>query len=234
MKRILLVATLALFSGISAGIHAQTMLLDRNPAIDTTISRSGPNRANYTHSYMSFGFLADGGSAGATGKPGSFASFQFGVRYKRRLSQTFALGYDVAYDFNQINLKQSAGKMVPDSFLNNKEKLMSYNALGSVYLRLNFGRRGNQLGKYLDLGGFATYTFAHVRFVKNKLPDNTTIRSRVSGLKYYEALNYGLCGRIGMNRIVVFGQYRLSDFFKSSLNLPEPSRLVLGVQFVLG
>lgn len=212
---------------------AQNVILEKDPAIDSLVPSRGPNRKNYVHPYMSFGFTTDPGEAGARSRQGTFGHFQFGVRYKRRLSQTFAVGYEFAYDVNDLSQKQEAGKVAPDTFQYKRERLIFYNGLFSPYLRINFSRRGNQLGKYVDLAAYGAYTFAHVLFQKSDLPDGRVIRSRTTGLTYFQRWNYGATVRIGINKFVLYGHYRLSDLFYSNWNFPEPSRLQVGIQFVL-
>jgi len=212
---------------------AQNVILEKDPAIDSLVPSRGPNRKNYVHPYMSFGFTTDPGEAGARSRQGTFGHFQFGVRYKRRLSQTFAVGYEFAYDVNDLSQKQEAGKVAPDTFQYKRERLIFYNGLFSPYLRINFGRRGNQLGKYVDLAAYGAYTFAHVLFQKSDLPDGRVVRSRTTGLSYFQRWNYGATVRIGINKFVLYGHYRLSDLFYSNWNFPEPSRLQVGIQFVL-
>ncbi len=212
---------------------AQNVILEKDPAIDSLVPSRGPNRKNYVHPYMSFGFTTDPGEAGARSRQGTYGHYQFGVRYKRRLSQTFAVGYEFAYDVNDLSQKQEAGKVAPDTFQYKRERLIFYNGLFSPYLRINFGRRGNQLGKYLDIAAYGTYTFAHVLFQRSDLPDGRVVRSRTTGLTYFQRWNYGATVRIGINKFILYGHYRLSDLFYSNWNFPEPSRLQVGIQFVL-
>lgn len=212
---------------------AQDVILEKDPAIDSLIPKQGPNRKHFVHPYMSFGFTADPGEAGARSRQGTFGHYQFGVRYKRRLSQTFAVGYEFAYDVNDLSQRQEAGKLAPDTVQYTRERLIFYNGLFSPYLRINFGKRGNQLGKYIDLAAYGTYTFAHVLFQKSDLPDGRVVRSRTSGLTYFQRFNYGATVRIGINKLVIYGQYRLSNLFYANWNFPEPARLQVGIQFVM-
>ena len=56
---------------------------------------------------------------------------------------------------------------------------------------------------------------------------------QITHLKYYEPFNYGVLARFGINRYVIYANYRLSDLFKSSYNYAELPRLTLGVQIGL-
>lgn len=230
MKPLIIAAGLFLLFGSAP---AQNIVLEKDPAIDSLVPKRGPNRKHYLHTYMSFGFTTDPGEAGARSRQGTFGHCQLGLRYKRRLSQTFALGYEFAYDVNDLSQRQESGKLVPDTLQYRRERLIFYNALFSPYLRINFGRRGNQLGKYVDLAAYGTYTVSHVLFQRSELPDGRNIRSRTTGLTYFQRFNYGATVRIGINKIILYGHYRLSDLFYANWNFPEPARLQVGVQFVL-
>lgn len=225
--------TLVLWALLPFSLQAQTEMLSEEIAIDSSIAKRGPNRKHHTHSYMSFGAAIDAGSAGTKVVQPRVDFFNVGVRYKRRLAEHFAVGFDVAYGIEDYRLKQEAGKKTPDTLLNNRERLIFNSFAGGLYMRFNFGRRGNQLGKYVDLGGYGNIVFAHTHFIKNKLADGSVIRSRISRKDYYQLFNYGLTARVGINKFVLFGQYRLSNMFYGDKNLPELPRILAGVQFVL-
>lgn len=214
-------------------LQAQQVMLSEDVAIDSTIAKRGPNRKHYTHTFMSFGLAADAGSAGAKVVQPRVDYFNFGIRYKRRLAEHFAFGFDIAYGVEDYRLKQEAGKKLPDTLLNSRERMIFNNFTTGLYMRFNFGKRGNQLGKYLDLGGYGNVVFGHTHFLKNKLADGSTVRARITGLNYYQLLNYGLSARIGLKKLVLFGQYRVSNMFYGDKNLPELPRILAGVQFVL-
>jgi hypothetical protein len=225
--------SLVLWALLPFSLQAQQVMLSEDVAIDSTISKRGPNRKHYTHSFMSLGSAVDPGSAGAKVVQPKLDYFSFGIRYKRRLAEHFAVGFDMAYGVEDYRLKQEAGKKLPDTLLNSRERMIFNNFTTGLYMRFNFGKRGNQLGKYLDLGGYGNIVFGHTHFLKNKQADGSTIRSRITGLNYYQLLNYGLSARVGFNKFILFGQYRVSNMFYGDKNLPELPRILAGLQFVL-
>jgi hypothetical protein len=214
-------------------LNAQEYVVTEDNAIDSTIEKRGPNRKHYRHSYMNFGFSLDAGEPGARVQRPRLDQFVFGVRYKRRLAEHFAIGYDINYTVNDYRLVQEDGKLLPDTFQNKRERMIFNIFEGGLYIRLNAGKRGNQLGKYLDLGAYGSATVAHTHFTVNKLSDGSTVRVRRNGLDYFQRFNYGLNARLGMNKLVLFGKYRLSDLFYADKNLPELPRIIAGVEFVL-
>jgi hypothetical protein len=230
MKNFLATLLLAFFM---QGAKAQEYVVSEDIAIDSTIEKRGPNRKHYRHSYMNFGSCIDAGEIGAQVKQPRIDHFTFGVRYKRRLAEHVALGYDINYTINDYALKQEIGKKIPTVLLNKRERMIFNIFEGALFARINIGRRGNQLGKFIDLGGYGSVTVAHTHFTLNTFPDGSKVRTRTNGLKYFQRFNYGVNARLGMNKLAVFGQYRISDMFYSNWDFSELPRIIAGIEFNL-
>jgi hypothetical protein len=223
----------ACLSVLSMSVCAQEEILEMNPAVDTVESVKGPNRKHFVHPFMSFGMCVDAGETGAQVKQPRIDQFSFGVRYKRRIAEHFAWGWDLAYNVNDYSLKQNLIKTTPDSFLYDRQRMLFYNAQAGLYLRINYGKRGNTLGKYIDLAGYGDAVIAHTLYTKYHLMDNSVVRSRRTGLGYFQRLNYGAQVRFGFKKMIIYGQYRLSDMFYKPENFAELPRIIAGIQFSL-
>jgi len=232
-------ALLILLVFTSLAINAQDVVFERKNASDTVRPSTGPNRRHYVYPFITAGFIAQPGFDGAKVKMGHLGQWGVGFRYKYKLSRTFALGFDLSYSVSDYELKKDASKAVPDTILYDEQRLIFNNFELGVYFRINFGRRGNILGKYLDLGAYADAVARHTYFTRLTLPENgsalggSVVKSRSTESNYYQKLNYGIQARIGVNRWAIYGQYRLSDMFYSSYNFQELPRLTLGLQLVL-
>jgi hypothetical protein len=220
---------------LSMGVFAQEEILEMNPAVDTIEPVQGPNRKHFVHPFMSFGLCIDAGETGAQVKQPRVDQFSLGFRYKRRVAEHFAWGWDLAYNVNDYSLKQNLIKTTPDSFLYDRQRMIFYNAQVGLYVRINYGKRGNTLGNYIDLAGYGDAVFAHTLFTKKRLNDkyNSVERTRLSGLGYFQRLNYGAQVRFGFKKIIFYGQYRLSDMFYKPENFAELPRIIAGIQFSL-
>jgi hypothetical protein len=223
----------ACLSVLSMSVCAQEEILEMNPAVDTVESVKGPNRKHFVHPFMSFGMCVDAGETGAQVKQPRIDQFSFGVRYKRRIAEHFAWGWDLAYNVNDYSLKQNLIKTTPDSFLYDRQRMLFYNAQAGLYVRINYGKRGNTLGKYIDLAGYGDAVIAHTLYTKYHLMDNSVVRSRRTGLGYFQRLNYGAQVRFGFKKMIIYGQYRLSDMFYKPENFAELPRIIAGIQFSL-
>jgi len=227
MKSLLSLLFIAVF--IQYGV-SQDVILNEVVNGDSVIEIRGPNLKHYKHPYIAFGFAAtQSEEVESEIEPGYSSNFIFGYRYKRKISNFYALGYDLSYNISWYRLAQKESKKTPDSLLNDKERLTFQNMELGLYNRFNFGKRGNIIGKFMDLGAYADWTFLCTHFYRNKIGENI-YKTRVTSLKYFEPVNYGVLARFGINHWVIYANYRLSDLFKSKYNYAELPRLTVGFQ----
>lgn len=226
MKKLVTIVLLA----ISLGASAQDILLQENVKADSIKPTRGPNLKNYVHGYIGLGFPVFTNEAVAYTKPGLSSDFNFGLRYKRKLSNHFAVGLDFGVNSTSYKIKQDQWKTVPDTVINDKEKIQVNSLVGSAYMRINVGRRGNYIGNYLDLGAFGGWNMQKKQKTVNKNENGEKVKVITSGLKYIDNFSYGLQARIGVSRYALTAKYRLSDIFESSYTMPELPRLVIGVE----
>lgn len=209
---------------------AQQVLLEQDATFDTIAPTRGPNRANFSHFYISYGVPISDVHTGAEILTGKSFDFDFGYRYKRKISNFYALGFEIYYKVQDFNMKQDSGKIVPDTILHDKERLRFNNLGVGLYNRFNFGKRGDLVGNFLDIGVYGSWTYRLAHITKDELPNGNKVRTHTRGLNYYEPINYGVIVRLGFNRYVFYGAYRLSDLFEQSYNYPELPFISAGIQ----
>jgi hypothetical protein len=227
MRKIYLILAL-LFIG--QALTAQNVLLHKEVS-DSEIVKFGPNLKNFRHFYFGLGFIA--GKPDSTGSDiitGYSMNYLVGFRYKLRVTNWFAIGYDIDFTSYGYRLKQASSKITPDTILHDKEKLTFSDLGADIYMRFNYGRRGNRIGNFIDLGGYADWVFSARNYMKDKIANGNVVETTISHLNYFNPYNYGAVARIGFNRYVLFGYYRLSDIFKTSYNYPELPRITIGLQ----
>jgi len=211
---------------------AQEVLLHQDVNADTVTPAFGPNYRHFLHSFLGYGALLGGTEGGGTQiRYGNSGDVLFGIRYKYRVNNFFAFGADVYYHAAIYSIRQDSTKTFPDTIINDKERLTFHNLSTGLYVRFNLEKkRGNRVGNFIDLGGYAEWTFRLTQFTKNKNPDGKVVRTSTTGLDYYNSLNYGAMARLGFDRYIIFASWRFSDLFLPSKNLPELPRLTVGVQ----
>ncbi len=215
---------------ISIVAFSQDVLLEQDVKGDTIRPKYGPNLRHFTYGYIGIGFPVPFNGNGNYVMPGVSSTLDFGIRYKRRLSNTFALGLDLGMNFSDFRIKQDVGKSVPDEEINKKEKFQVNTTVGSAYFRINAGRRGNYMGNYLDFGAFGGWNMVKKHKTVNDNAAGEKVKVITSKLNYIENFSYGVLGRIGINRYAITARYRLSDIFSPECSFPDLPRLTIGVE----
>jgi hypothetical protein len=234
MKQFGLISLLLIFcfSG-----NAQTILLKQDVNNDTIIPDMGPNRKHYNYVNWNYGLIVGpADEKGADIEYGRSYFIQTGYGYKRQVGGGFyAIGFDVNINVYSFSIKQDSSKIVFGNQQHEKERLMLYNGGITFYNRFNFVKRGDHLGKYLDLGAYGDWAIMKRYSAKDEPNDGSSnlIRTVARGMENVNNLQYGLMARLGVNGLSIFGRYRMSDLFNDELGpvYPELPRFVVGVSF---
>ena len=229
IKQLFLIAFLL----ITTQAFAQEILLEQDVTADSVRPSRGPNLKNFTHFYAGLGFPVFTNEEVTYTEFGTSTDVNFGLRYKRKFTNTLAAGADLCVAASSYKIKQDNMKSVPDTIANEKEKIRIGVVSPSVFLRLNIGKRGNYVGNFLDLGAYGGWNIRKMHITVNHNDLDERIRVQTSHLDYVETFTYGLLARAGINRYVVTARYRISDIFKPSYSFPELPRLTVGVEIGL-
>ena len=226
-------------------VDAQTLMLHENiNDYDFKRPAYGANMKNYTHWFLGYSLVGEQTDGiGADVVYGSSSEQVVGWRYKYRLGDFFAVGTDLMYSHVVFDIDQNAQKVFPSTDFHKREKI-KLNKLGTdLYFRLNFGRRGNTIGKFVDFAAFANWNYDRKYIVTDDLDgtaaDNYAIENRFvyKKINYIEEFEYGLKFRMGINRWVITAEYRASDLFTSDFKRDvldvELPRLFVGFQLGL-
>lgn len=230
LKIELLFLVCLLFSG--ATLNAQRVVIAKEPPRNHD-AEYGMNRKHYSHGYLGLLFIiGPPENSGADIYYGRSRSIEYGYRYKRRINNTFSIGSEIIARRHAFHIKQTDKKEVPDNIIKDTEKLVFLDAGLGVYKRVNFGQRGNYIGRFLDVGAYASWVF-HARHVYFMEEDGLSTRVRVTGMNYPASFAYGLNARLGFNNWVIKGSYQLSDHFRGSSGLPEFPKYSIGLELGL-
>jgi hypothetical protein len=220
------------------GLKSQTVLMDEDVK-DSDPTDVGPNKKKFGHFYVGFGSIVGPSESDSVAtRPFRSYEYTFGYRFKYRISQLYSLGFDLNYNSKSYSIKQDSFKIFPNGTLHDKEKLQLRNVGVDIYNRFNYGKRGNQIGNYIDIGAYLdwspnpTYiTFDKYSIVNSVGASNT--RQVHKGLIYVNPINYGLLARIGFNKFSFYGSYRLTDIFYKNYIYTELPRIIAGIQIGL-
>jgi hypothetical protein len=217
----------------SAPAYGQQVLVQANVAEDTVKTTFGPNRRYFGHFYAGYGLVAGAAGTGAALRSGLHSpELRSGGRLKFRVSQTVAFNVDLGYAYLRYGLAQNEKKQVPSPVQHRSESLGLHQLYSEVSLRLNAGRRGNVVGRYLDVlagGGWVAGTNHHTE--DEPAPGVGAVETTETGLPYLRRWTAGVGGRLGVDRYALTARYRLSPAVGPAYSAwPELPRWVLGLE----
>lgn len=228
MRARIIIAVVAVLASLSG--QAQRILLEADPAIDSTKSRFGANRKYYELSYFYLGYYWDKAEPGADISRLLSYNLGFGQQFKIKIAEPYSIWFNLGFSNDLFTIKQNANKTLPDTVLHKRERLSWWNGNVGFFNRFHFTKRGDSMGLYADLGGDVSYTFSHQNFSFDK-QDGARIRTRIKGLDYYNPFQYRAIVRFGNDLVCLQASYRFSDLFYSNQNLPELPRLNIALFF---
>lgn len=229
MRVKLILLLVALFS-VAASSQAQTILMEQDVNEDTLIPDFGKNRKHFFSSFFCVSmFPQQIDSDSIQLKSGSSTLVTAGFYYKYKVSQAYSLIGGLYY--GQTVYKFETAKDVKFNRLKADDVRLEFAN------RFNFGKRGNVIGNYLELGVSGSYVYATKLQTKQIVDDpNVNYETReleLTGIKYVQKPNYNVHARFGFNKIAVTADYRLSDLTDESLNFDLPP-LSVGVRLDFG
>jgi hypothetical protein len=164
-------------------------------------------------------------------------------RQKFKLLSFYSIGYEVGYHAWHFNIRQTEEKMIPNEEVHDKEKLRFHGSKLLLFNRLNIGKRGNVIGKFIDFGGYVNYVFSSTHYTKDKIQDDISTSDpavhaeirvvKNSRLDYIQNFGYGLFARAGINWAALNVTYRISDIFKERYHWTELPRLSVGFEVTI-
>jgi len=219
MKKIVIIFLVMI---ISNSLFSQEVLINEIPDNLYHVSKWGKNRTNYIHTYGSYGMVVGLPEGSAYDiKLGLSREWKFGIRYKRRFSNHYAIGIDASISNTRYRFAQNAINVFPDTLMHDKEYI-SLSMFGfDFFNRINFGKRGDVIGKYVDFGVFGTtnYLARHNYWDKLSTPYNgsTKIKTTLYNVDYITNLQWGFKVRFGSNQFALWASYRMSNWINNKL-----------------
>ena len=152
MKNFFKTIFIATFILIVQSAFSQEILFSENVKADTIKPEKGPNLKRYKHFYLDISFPFVTNEDVAYTQPGFSAITDFGLRFKRKLNQTFSIGTDFSFNWASYRIKQDGFKSIPDTIAHKREKFIINSMSPDLYARINIGRRGNGAQQQRRLG----------------------------------------------------------------------------------
>lgn len=208
----------------------------------------GPNRKSFNHPYFGLGSFL--GLYSHDGKGDDIEPTQFfqsvdltvGTRFYSNWGKVFAGVVDPEIGVSILRLKAKDSMSLPVSSVSLKKAKYLFSKVGlNLALQINFQpKRGNQLGTYIQLGGYGGLNWVR-RFIANYNADASvyekSYKLSLKRLRYINRWEYGPLFRWGRSNFLLFAKYRLSNSITSSFSgnkFQELPRFTVGVQLFPG
>ena len=213
--------------------NAQEILLFENTPIsfEEIDEDFGPNRKQFNFLSIGFGTPLPLKIGSEENLPTQFGVyFMFNKNYKLKINNLLALYSNLGYSSSRYYLNENNRFVMPIQSLDaEKISYLIRNLKSDLGLQINMKRkRGNQFGKYINLGIYGNWIFHHK--LKYEYP-NSNLKIHKNNLSYLEKFNFGLSAKLGIKKNAIFIKYRLSDMFKSNqTDLLEIPRILAGLE----
>jgi len=202
-------------------VFGQEVILDEEPETYNLQQSWGPNRTNYFQFIVFRGQYLQIGSSMLETETIQNKSLGGQLQYKRKINNLFSGVVEAVYNFDQFGFDCDKPSQLNGASNYDKEHLKMHSTGINGLFRINIDkRRGNYLGKFLELGLFADYliTSEHIGYYKAKegVDKFKKVTYTESGLNYINPLQYGILIRLGLNKYGIFYRnrytYWISDF----------------------
>ncbi len=215
---------------LSLGLFAQDTLMFQETEGLYSKAKFGANRKHFVHFYSGIGFFLPGSDQEKI-KYWNSHSLILGLRYKYKLTGTFATGFDIYYKKDNFRFTQT-NDILPEENFFDKERFIVHGMGPEYYFRINFdNNRGDYVGNFIDIGLYANWLF-HDTY---KVYDNSDSQLFSKCKKTYKnhshlnKFNYGLTLRMAKNAYVLFVHHRLSDYFDDHYGYIDLPATTVGV-----
>lgn len=211
-------STILFLMTFCAIVSAQNVLLEEEPDTTGEVPLFGRNRAVYAHPLIKLGAVIPlYEEGGETGLLSTTASAE--LRTKAKICSWNALVLDFGYRCDRYSIGKDDALGIPGfGGVHKRERLSLHNVSFSLCDRVNFGRRGNILGIYVDAGFYGDLLFRGAHLIVNEYYDSnsetaerTIQRITQTHLPFLSRFNYGLTARCGWEWGSIFAMYRIND-----------------------
>ena len=211
MRKLLLIA---LFLPFVFSTSAQTKLLEKEVPESFDDGIWGANLRHYGHFFIGIGALPEFDGSKIYNNFVS-SNMKFGYRYKLKIFNFYALGAEANVGRLSYRLKEEQYTYNDPRHSDEWDsQVMRFLTVGgNLYQRINFDRRGNFLGKYLDLGVSANYIYSsrNIYTYSPSDPSASKVKVKEKGIASVQNDYWGVFARIGSNKLALTFNYRMSE-----------------------
>jgi hypothetical protein len=224
---------LILSSLLCISVEAQEILIHEAPENYTYKAKRGPNLSHFEHLYVGTGsmFFTEETDSIELRYPQTW-KWYLGYRYKKRLCEFVSLGIELEYAIETYDIKQNKKKGIPDTLIHKKEKIEIQKIGSDVYVRLNWKKRGNFMGTFLDLGLGYHHSF-HFKYLLEDEINQIKRKTINKGYRMHEPWTLKYFARLGHNRFIMELSYNAGRSFRKRSAYPDFPPLGIALELAL-
>lgn len=213
------------------------VMMNETP-VDYTTKKYGPNFRHHVALVINSAYLIPDSETASGADALRSVEWGIGLRYKLKLTNIIHFNTHLSYSysrykFNDAHFIPGVGYSENFNVLNSgfnsiEETWVKYQAIElSPTFRFRLSK-GNNIGWFVDVGGFGKWTFAHQSEIHG---DQVRYGDMVmaSNMDPDEYFNYGYMGRVGWNVVSLYFKHRLNQQY-DNLNLSPYSA---GLEIIL-
>lgn len=227
MKRYIILTFLLGLFAFSA--TAQNVLFSDDAETAYEIPKKGKNRASFAHIYTGYRIAPDY----FTLEPQVWnGEFFVGRRTKYALTRNYAMGWELEYLHTAVSWDNANGISIgeKESADGIKHRYVSHAVSLGYYNRITFGKVGNNIGKFLDIGVYGAWNFGkNSTFLIESSDGNEITEVTKKNPDFDDAFFYGVKARLGIHRVAITADYRFVTPDFSSINDPDINMPMLTV-----
>jgi hypothetical protein len=195
---------------------AQEVKILELPDSTPKIPLFGRNRLHFVSTNVGFGTCFGPDDDRAPARYGFSNTAWLSLQYKYRINGLLAWGAETRYSAQWFGFRQTDEKVFPTAAKWKRERLFFHKIEAGGYLRINFDpRRGDIIGRYLDLGALVTLPVGLTHFTENKGPEGTIVNTRTRRLPYRQPIWGVAVARLGWGNLALEAQWRWTQALKA-------------------
>jgi hypothetical protein len=214
-------------------LFSQRVLLEKLVEDSIVVPEHGPNSKRFGHLYYSFGHFNPTHTSIIEMKNWGSWFHEIGWRQKYQINRHYSLGMAPSLSFSNYALKPGWDWLVPFDGEYGKENIKVHTVNAELYNRMNFGKRGNYMGIFMDLGFTVSFNYYNKKVRTTLLPDGAEGKKKKETMTYYENVapcSASLMARAGVGRFVVWGSYTALPAIRDQKTGLEIKGFRLGLQ----
>ncbi|PID95350.1 MAG: hypothetical protein CSA95_00045 [Bacteroidetes bacterium] len=217
---------------LGPALVAQNVLFKDRTEDAYAVPKKGRNRALFNHFYVAYRMAPENVSHADMHHWNGV--FSVGRRQKYAFARNFSMGWDLEYVHYKFSHRTMVTRPHGAMFDVYRATYVSHGVQLALFNRILFGKVGNNIGKYMDLGVYGAWNFNRKATLRSLEACKKRHKLLIRRPAFDDTFFYGVQAKLGIHRVVLVADYRfktpdLSSLF-AEVKIPK---LTIGLEFSL-